>query len=181
MYGQSVYLSSMCDREDPRQSLPSTEEVVTYVNNFMDEALRNARDQTQGRDGIGRLSRACLQDVRDACMLGMLCCHVALTVRLSTIRTLHTSFLCSTRSPPVSPCTYEGCIVTGCKGNRLERVMGSLGQSLMNQPATTTYRLLIPHHKNSNRGQSIPPIPITSRPLSLLLQLWEEVARPQVC
>jgi hypothetical protein len=137
----------------------------------MDSALEEVRLSESSRRP---LSDEAILAVRDAAMLATCIGHVGLTVRISAVRTV--------KAPCFSeePCQVPGCTTKGCKGNRLVAVEPDEGAEVVDLVEDNLFKLDIPHHKNSGRGQSMPQVPITSPKLSQLLVAWVDKGRPAI-
>jgi hypothetical protein len=110
--------------------------------------------------------------VRDAAMLGTTIGHVGLTVRISSVRTVKAPQFADT------PCTASDCTSPNCKGNRL--VIEEVEQHAGDLEPGQRFVMYIPHHKNSGRGASMPPVPIESSKLDRLLRAWIGTGRPAI-
>jgi hypothetical protein len=129
----------------------------------------------------GSLTRSTARDVRDACMLAMCVGHVGLTVRISVVRTVKASMFAATK------CSRQDCpkahispqSQSRCCGNRLEELPHP-NAGAHEEQEEARYQLVLPHHKTSSRGISMPAISIQSAKLTTLLNVWQAHARPQV-
>lgn len=152
--------------------LPSAGQALLFVEKAMDEALALAEGEMRAPDGPSdprrrRLTFRATTALRDAAMLGMSIGHVGLVLRISVVRTVKGV------DEGAQVCTHPGCVKAGCFGNRVEVAAGAAADPLR-------YALVLPHHKNSNKGISMPRLVIKSPKLNQLLSLWQEVGRPSL-
>ena len=158
-------------------------QALSFVESVMDKGV-SIVDKAYSQPDL-RFGSECVQVVRDAAMLGLLIGHVGLTIRVSAVRT------CRAPEHSAMSCTSSECTLPGCKGNRLrlmtveEEAEHDMNDDSSNPrpaaarhaPSPPLYMMELPHHKNTGRGVSMPPIPITSHKLRLLIRCWAEDGR----
>jgi hypothetical protein len=169
--------------------LPTASQAMAFVERVMDKALDQSQEWLKtveqeasaaaGAGGAGPSTQASVLPyqlsslVRDAAMLGMAVGHVGLTVRIKAIRTV--------KDPKFSAtvCTDTTCTSAACKGNIVDITFPDELVDDIDDSDTPECRLLLPHHKNSNRGIAMPTVPITSSKLCKLLGTWTKHGRPR--
>jgi hypothetical protein len=159
----------LCCREEVK--LPSAGEALLFVEKVLDRGLKTCNEfNDEGRATMTRDEAAL---VRDASMLAFTLGHIGLTVRISSTRTVKAPDFAHTR------CRHPNCTLKQCFGNRLVRraVVDDRAGTEVFQEA---FVLETPHHKNTDKGISQPPVQIHSDKLERLLQFYLRFARPRV-
>ena len=159
-----------CLSHSEPKPLPSAGKALIFVEKVLDMGRRLCdRLDDAGEDWT-------LDDAlstRDATMLPFTLGHIGLTVRISSTRTV--------KAPEYSDvdCRHQGCTLPGCKGNRLLQV-AAVDVEDETDVFKDSFVLSVPHHKNTDKGISQPPVTIESAKLTKILRFYLRFARPKV-
>jgi hypothetical protein len=161
--------------------LPSASRLTLFVKELVENTVSKIRVSLDAQGECPSLSCEEIDELREALITACVGGYLGgFCVRQSIVRTLKATLFCAV------PCHHPGCLAgPNCWGNRLELIPSqSLPEPLPDVDGQTrhvpVYRYVAPHHKTTHRGKSPVYINIYNWLMTIIISIWEMVARPQV-
>jgi hypothetical protein len=171
--GAVLQTQALAQPEPEQTTAPA---MLAWVEQLKMSAL-TALASDLGWGGEGGVSEVTALLARDACMVSTAIGHTAMAHRGSVLCTIKASSYADTACQLGGACPARG----QCMGNRVQRVAHPppppSAFTYLPQPASS-YQLVIPHHKNSQKGVAGVSLTIQDPLATQLLEAYERWGRP---